>query len=81
MDLHIGYVFRVAAVALSFVVLEARTSVNVHETVIVSRSNDLFILTHLYNVNVAAISAWWVDALDEPAEFHCQTRPCSGCGG
>ena len=75
MDLDISDVLGVPTIALRFVVLAARAPVQIDETVIISRRYYLLVFAHLNDVDVAAVSAWWVDPVNEPAELHRVTRP------
>ena len=68
-DLNICHVLRVTPIALGFVVLSARTPVQVDQTVVVSSCNQSLVLAHVDDVDVGAIGARGIDALDEPAKL------------
>ena len=71
-----------ATIASSLVIFTAGTPVDVDKAVVVASCDQLIILTHLNDVDMATISAWRVDTIDEPAELNGMRCPLSGgCGG
>ena len=70
--------FRVSAIASCLMVLAARTPVQVHKTVIIACCNQLLIVAHLDDIDVTAIGARGIDAVDKPAKLDSMVIPLGG---
>ena len=80
-DLHIGDVLRVTTIALGLVVLAAGRAIHVDQAIVVTCGDESLVLRHVHDVDVGAIRACWVDALDKPAELNGMIVPDSARSG
>ena len=56
-------------------VLAARASVQIHKTIIVTCCNQLLIMAHLNDVDMAAIGARGINTVDEPSKLDSMVVP------
>ena len=68
-DLDVGHMLRVAAIAACLVIFSARGPIDVHKTVIVASVDQLLRFVHLNGVDVSSISRRWINSINIPPEF------------
>ena len=73
--------FRVSAITSCLMVLAARASVQIHKTIIVTCRNQLLIMAHLNDVDMAAIGARGINTVDEPSKLDSMVVPLGSDSG